>query len=570
MTVSHISGPFYSANGFYGPTYTYATLPAASSIRAGVAFWTTDQGWATSNGVSWTTNSGLQNNSLNGRYLPILPQSQTGANSNSGGFYINLITSQFPHQINDDVVTNIGYNITGGGTQIMQPTVDPFCFGFQFESHYERSVMSSTATPGTTTTTLVDSSRTGASVWTTGELVGYNLYNITRSTTKKILSNTPNSVTTDVIDNQASGDSYQIMRPDMEWFRIMNATDLSSGALINCRWDQTTVDKASAIKSAVRRPIIQVISNNPTTFLVAAGNSVGLLGNGVTSGQVLIEFITTAEDPSVSYPPDWAAALFNSGGSPKTFYAIYDSDTSFVIPLNSTNFSALTNAKFRIMPMFDSGGTATVSTVSNQGFTFELPIVGSSPGDPSNLCARFKPGEYTFAVPTALGSGTQNLSITKRPNNDLVLNLVGGIFGTSRIDHYAGNYAGGSPLSARWTVSNNDGSGNHIYLQLFDSNASSPASYIDIHRTGAGVFGNALASSTSLVGATSSVKADATGVTLTLGSAATLLKTATSLTGYTGTGSPTLGSAGPNTAAAPNKWIAINDNGTTRYIPTWI
>ena len=33
MAGSHFTGPVYSSKGFYGPTYTYATLPAASGYQ---------------------------------------------------------------------------------------------------------------------------------------------------------------------------------------------------------------------------------------------------------------------------------------------------------------------------------------------------------------------------------------------------------------------------------------------------------------------------------------------------------------------------------------------------------
>ena len=59
MAGSHFTGPVYSQKGFYGPTYTYATLPAASSVNPGTSYWTTDQGWYTSNGVSWVANNSL-------------------------------------------------------------------------------------------------------------------------------------------------------------------------------------------------------------------------------------------------------------------------------------------------------------------------------------------------------------------------------------------------------------------------------------------------------------------------------------------------------------------------------
>ena len=59
MGTTHFSGPVYSANGFYGPTYTYATLPSASSVNAGTQFWTSDQGMVVSNGSSWVSGSAL-------------------------------------------------------------------------------------------------------------------------------------------------------------------------------------------------------------------------------------------------------------------------------------------------------------------------------------------------------------------------------------------------------------------------------------------------------------------------------------------------------------------------------
>ena len=61
------------------------------------------------------------------------------------------------------------------------------------------------------------------------------------------------------------------------------------------------------------------------------------------------------------------------------------------------------------------------------------------------------------------------------------------------------------------------------------------------------------------------------GITVVGGS--NLLTTNSALTDHSYSTSLTLGSNGPNintsTTSAPSKWIAINDNGTTRYIPTW-
>jgi len=52
-----------------------------------------------------------------------------------------------------------------------------------------------------------------------------------------------------------------------------------------------------------------------------------------------------------------------------------------------------------------------------------------------------------------------------------------------------------------------------------------------------------------------------------------LLTTNSALTDHSASTSLTLGSSGPNVytgdTTAPSKWIAIHDDGTTRYIPTW-
>ena len=52
-----------------------------------------------------------------------------------------------------------------------------------------------------------------------------------------------------------------------------------------------------------------------------------------------------------------------------------------------------------------------------------------------------------------------------------------------------------------------------------------------------------------------------------------LLATNSSLSDYASGTTLNLGNNGPNIAtyytAGPTKWIAINDNGITRYIPTW-
>jgi hypothetical protein len=58
------------------------------------------------------------------------------------------------------------------------------------------------------------------------------------------------------------------------------------------------------------------------------------------------------------------------------------------------------------------------------------------------------------------------------------------------------------------------------------------------------------------------------GITVVGG--ANLLTTNTDLTSYNSSNTASIGSsANAPYPGDPTKWIAINDNGTTRYIPTW-
>lgn len=49
-----VTGQIYAGQGVYTPTYTYTTLPAATSVAAGTQFWTSDLGIVVNNGTNWT------------------------------------------------------------------------------------------------------------------------------------------------------------------------------------------------------------------------------------------------------------------------------------------------------------------------------------------------------------------------------------------------------------------------------------------------------------------------------------------------------------------------------------
>lgn len=74
-------------------------------------------------------------------------------------------------------------------------------------------------------------------------------------------------------------------------------------------------------------------------------------------------------------------------------------------------------------------------------------------------------------------------------------------------------------------------------------------------------------STTPAIGAATGTSLALTG-SVTTGTAASLHTTSVALTDYVGAGAGTLANA--PTAGNPTKWIAINDNGTIRKIPTWL
>ena len=88
-----VTGQIYAGQGVYTPTYTYATLPAASSVAAGTQLWTSDQGMVVSNGSSWiVTNSFAKSKNrtiLIGDSLLANGKKNTNVNSTAGGFVVS-------------------------------------------------------------------------------------------------------------------------------------------------------------------------------------------------------------------------------------------------------------------------------------------------------------------------------------------------------------------------------------------------------------------------------------------------------------------------------------------------
>jgi hypothetical protein len=100
---------------------------------------------------------------------------------------------------------------------------------------------------------------------------------------------------------------------------------------------------------------------------------------------------------------------------------------------------------------------------------------------------------------------------------------------------------------------------------VLTNSAGLAAALSDETGTGAAVFANTPTLVTPVLGAATGTSVTLTG-DITTGTG-TLHKTSANLTDGAGAAAGTLGNA--PTAGNPTKWVPIDDNGTTRYIPTW-
>ena len=139
----------------------------------------------------------------------------------------------------------------------------------------------------------------------------------------------------------------------------------------------------------------------------------------------------------------------------------------------------------------------------------------------------------------------------------------------------------GTGISSAFACYNNSTPTNAGYLQIY---CDTTASFIDSARAGTGAsvpmifrignsftqFLRAFTSGNAAIGVATSETAGAeilqVGGSLSINSA-TMIRTYTAFTNGAGAGVGTLTNA--PAAGNPTKWIPINDNGTTRYIPAW-
>jgi hypothetical protein len=155
----------------------------------------------------------IPTNANNGKKITFIPQAVTGVNAQNANWLVDTQSSPFTGNLFNDPVMAIGYNVdaTAG---IASTALDKFATGVFLEANYEFSTVTGAATAGTTTTVLSDSGKAFA----VNQYVGWTLYNVTRALSQKITANTATTITSAAIAGQVSGDSYQILRDDMETY----------------------------------------------------------------------------------------------------------------------------------------------------------------------------------------------------------------------------------------------------------------------------------------------------------------------------------------------------------------
>lgn len=206
----------------------------------------------------------LTKNAVNGGSIVIPKQSATGANAIMRDSIWNFQASQFTGNFYNDPVVSFGYN--NDANLIVKDRTDPFSAAVHFEGDYQHSLDTGTATSGTTTTVANDSGKALAvNVYKT-----WVFYNVTRGVSRLITSNTATSYTlASAITGQVSGDSYQILRRDIESY--WQAGFWNGSALKTLRPIFFAVDRGTTEASGAPLILQTAIQTNSSTGLEIQG-----------------------------------------------------------------------------------------------------------------------------------------------------------------------------------------------------------------------------------------------------------------------------------------------------------
>jgi hypothetical protein len=356
-------------------------------------------------------------NGGNGLRLQLTPQSTSGTpHSIEKPSIVTNAESCFTGNYYCDWIQAFGYNFDPN-TGIID-TTDPYATAWQFETNYEPAVKTSTATSGTTTTTLND---TTLSLSVNG-LINYTLYDSTRGASALITSNTATSVTVGTpITGMTSGDSYQILVHNAETYL---ATDFVPDSI---RPYFMAFNKSHSNIGPIT--ITGATNANPVVFTTSGPHGL------VSSSSVF----TNTDYVWFTGLPGTFGSTMNSN---QYIVTIVDS-THFSVPVNSTSFGSYTSGgTAQIVPVAITSNIM-VSNNALSGLQFYIPPANLAINS-NNLLAEFNPnGTFQFYQPGANG-------LNGSP--DTVMQIFSGTGSNSRIDMYGGNYTGGIILTSRTTA----------------------------------------------------------------------------------------------------------------------
>lgn len=169
MSTSHVSGPFYSANGFVGPTYTYATLPVVANYPVGSTVWTSDRGVFVNNGTKWVSVSPATPSPIETTPIMGVIAHSFGTNTVNKYQIINASVNLTDNAGTIQIKTQLSFNLS------VNDVIKVYGLGFPYDGVWSITALSQPG--GYATYTYVNSAAaglpTGTSIPTPGSAYAY-------------------------------------------------------------------------------------------------------------------------------------------------------------------------------------------------------------------------------------------------------------------------------------------------------------------------------------------------------------------------------------------------------------
>lgn len=516
-------------------------------------------GFAT--GASGETNSAFADNSVNGQTATIAPLNRTGLNALHEDFFIDTCSSTFAGNLYNDPVLAIGYNVSAA-SGVKDTTLDPCTAGIWFEADYNVDTGFGGTSSAGAATTLTDSGKS----FGINSLVNCVLYNVTTGGRGHITSNTATVITcsagmktSDGVTTataNAGSHTYQILRRDMEAYLQFGFNPGGAG-YFGVRPLFFTFDKASALNHTSTAKTVTAATNaNPAVFTSTAhklkssdwvkfGTFTGGTWNASLGGRQFQVTVLTADTFQVTNINGVSLGTFASGScqampqlTASTMLVNPDNGLQFMMPdwVGSDSLNRVASL------------SAVGLSIFSQGNNNAALILTGKTGD-SQATIRFSPvGTRTFEMNSLNNaSGGQ---IRWDFYDTAGSNFRQGLLGFMR----SGNYVG-------FTFGNDAHSGGLVSVGNNGQDAARALISTRSHASQTGALLQCMANNESTV----MFSVSSAGLITT--ASATLIASNVALTNGAAASTGTLTNA--PAAGNPTKWVPINDNGTTRYVPTW-